>query len=440
MVALEQNYRSTNRILEAANAVIENNRDRKPKRLWSELGDGDPVRIVEVEDEHAEARLVVAEIARLIEEGLSATEIAVFYRTNAQSRVLEEILVRNNVAYQVIGGPRFFERAEVKDALAYLRRSSTPRTPSRSGGSPTGRGGGSATRRSPASERTPIRTAHALGGPGRPEEAGLGTASTRDPWLPHDIESLCRPRRAQVDELVEAVLTGPDDRGLRGRADDRGAGRIENLQELVGSAQEYRSRVDDPTLAGFLEEVQLQSDQDTLGTDTAQVTLMTIHNAKGLEYRVVFMIGMEEGIFPHSRSIEDNEVEEERRLAYVGITRAKERLSLTHATARSLYGRRDTTSRRASSTSSRRRWRGSVSSPRRGRVTPSRPARSCLERSTICRALHRRLGTARLARGRCRHSHRARRGGDRSLRSGRQRAPPDARLRTAREDLTRPAA
>ena len=121
MVALEQNYRSTNRILEAANAVIVNNRERKPKQLWSELGEGEPVRIVEVEDEHAEARLVVSEIARLADEGLAGSEIAVFYRTNAQSRVLEDLLARNDIPYQVIGGPRFYERAEIKDAVAYLQ-------------------------------------------------------------------------------------------------------------------------------------------------------------------------------------------------------------------------------------------------------------------------------------------------------------------------------
>ena len=157
------------------------------------------------------------------------------------------------------------------------------------------------------------------------------------------MESLmASAQELEVDELVRAVLERSGTlEAYEAERTIEARGRIENLEELVGSAQEYRARVEEPTLAGFLEEVQLQSDQDTLGVDTAQVTLMTIHNAKGLEYRVVFLIGMEEGIFPHSRSIEDNEVEEERRLAYVGMTRAMERLTLTHATARSLYGRRE---------------------------------------------------------------------------------------------------
>jgi DNA helicase-2/ATP-dependent DNA helicase PcrA len=177
-----------------------------------------------------------------------------------------------------------------------------------------------------------------------PEAAGVATASTRAiRGFRTIVESLMSAsQELEIDELVEAVLqrTGTIE-AYEAERTIEARGRIENLSELVGSAQEYRARVEEPTLAGFLEEVQLQSDQDTLAGDTPQVTLMTIHNAKGLEYRVVFLIGMEEGIFPHARSIEDNEVEEERRLAYVGMTRAMERLALTHATARSLYGRRE---------------------------------------------------------------------------------------------------
>jgi DNA helicase-2/ATP-dependent DNA helicase PcrA len=344
-VALEQNYRSTNAILEAANAVIDNNRDRKPKRLWSELGEGDPVEAVEVEDEHAEARFVAAEIARLVETGESASEIAVFYRTNAQSRVLEDVLVRQQVPYQVIGGPRFYERAEIKDAVAYLVLLHNPSDAvalMRIANRPR-RGIGD------TSVRRLVAHAEALGislweATADPEAAGVATASARAIRSFRTlVESLMSAaQELAVDELVAAVLQRSGmieayeaERTIEAR------GRIENLQELVGSAQEYRARVDDPALAGFLEEVQLQSDQDTLATDTPQVTLMTIHNAKGLEYRVVFLIGMEEGIFPHARSIEDNEIEEERRLAYVGMTRAMERLTLTHATARSLYGRRE---------------------------------------------------------------------------------------------------
>jgi len=345
VIALEQNYRSTNRILEAANAVIDNNRDRKPKRLWSELGEGDPVEVVEVEDEHAEARFVAAEIARQVESDTSASEIAVFYRTNAQSRVLEDVLVRQGVPYQVIGGPRFYERAEIRDAVAYLavlnntddavalmRIANRPR-----------RGIGD------TSIRKMVTHAESLGislwdATADPEAAGVAGASARAiRGFRNVMESLMSAaQELPVDELVQAVLERSGTiEAYEAERTIEARGRIENLEELVGSAQEYRRRVDEPALAGFLEEVQLQSDQDTLVADEAQVTLMTIHNAKGLEYRVVFLIGMEEGIFPHARSIEDNEVEEERRLAYVGMTRAMERLTLTHTTARSLYGRRE---------------------------------------------------------------------------------------------------
>jgi DNA helicase II / ATP-dependent DNA helicase PcrA len=345
VIALEQNYRSTNRILEAANAVIDNNRDRKPKQLWSELGEGDPVEVVEVEDEHAEARFVAAEIARLVESGTSASEIAVFYRTNAQSRVLEDVLVRQGVPYQVIGGPRFYERAEIRDAIAYLavlnntddavalmRIANRPRR---------GIGDTSIQRMVAHAESLGISLWDATADP---EAAGVATASARAIRSFRNVmESLMSAaQELPVDELVEAVLDRSGTlEALEAERTIEARGRIENLEELVGSAQEFRRRVEEPSLAGFLEEVQLQSDQDTLAVGEPQVTLMTIHNAKGLEYRVVFLIGMEEGIFPHARSIEDNEVEEERRLAYVGMTRAMERLTLTHTTARSLYGRRE---------------------------------------------------------------------------------------------------
>ncbi len=345
VIALEQNYRSTNRILEAANAVIDNNRDRKPKQLWSELGEGDPVEVVEVEDEHAEARFVAAEIARLVESGTSASEIAVFYRTNAQSRVLEDVLVRQGVPYQVIGGPRFYERAEIRDAIAYLavlnntddavalmRIATRPRR---------GIGDTSIQRLVAHAESLGISLWDATADPAA---AGVATASARAIRSFRAVmESLMSAaQELPVDELVEAVLDRSGTlEALEAERTIEARGRIENLEELVGSAQEFRRRVEEPSLAGVLEEVQLQSDQDTLAVGEPQVTLMTIHNAKGLEYRVVFLIGMEEGIFPHARSIEDNEVEEERRLAYVGMTRAMERLTLTHTTARSLYGRRE---------------------------------------------------------------------------------------------------
>jgi DNA helicase-2/ATP-dependent DNA helicase PcrA len=346
-INLEQNYRSTNAILRAANAVIDNNRDRKPKQLWSDLGEGDPVEVVEVEDEHAEARFVAAEIARQVDDGASASEIAVFYRTNAQSRVLEDVLVRQGIAYQVIGGPRFYERAEIRDATAYLSVINNPadavslrrivNRPRR------GIGDTSVQRLTAHADAVGITLWEAMRDP---EEAGVGAAGAKAiRAFRAQMESLMAlAQELQVDELLEAVLerSGTLD-AYEAERTIEARGRIENLQELVGVAQEFRARGDEaePTLSRFLEEVQLQSDQDTIAEDTPQVTLMTIHNAKGLEYRIVYLIGMEEGIFPHARSIEENDVEEERRLAYVGMTRAMERLTLLHATARTLFGRRE---------------------------------------------------------------------------------------------------
>ena len=344
-VALEQNYRSTNAILEAANAVIDNNRDRKPKRLWSELGEGDPVEVFEVEDEHAEARFVAAEIAARIEQGWSAAELGVFYRTNAQSRVLEDVLVRQGVPYQVIGGPRFYERAEIKDAVAYLQVLDNPSDAvslMRIANRPRrGIGDTSIQRLVQHAESLGISLFDAMADPAA---AGIGTAGVKAVRGFHTLMLTLQSAAQElaVDELVQAVLdrTGTLE-ALEAERTIEARGRIENLEELVGVAQEFRAGREEPTLSTFLQEISLVSDQDGIAAGEAQVTLMTIHNAKGLEYRGVFLIGMEEGIFPHARSIEDNEVEEERRLAYVGMTRAMERLTLIHASARALYGRRE---------------------------------------------------------------------------------------------------
>jgi DNA helicase-2/ATP-dependent DNA helicase PcrA len=343
-IALEQNYRSSNTILRAANAVIVHNRERKEKNLWSELGEGDPVRVLEVEDEHAEARFVAAEVAGLIEEGFSGKEIAVFYRTNAQSRVLEDVLVRQGVPYQVIGGPRFYERAEIKDAVAYLQVIDNPAdvvSLERIANRPR-RGIGDATlaRLRVLADAQGITLFDALG---RAAEAGVAPAPLRA------VESLrtlllsltAQAQELSVPELVERVLRQSGYlEALEAERTIEARGRIENLQELVGVAQEYAAQAQDASLSGFLEEISLYSDQDALREEESLLTLMTLHNAKGLEFRAVFMIGVEEGIFPHARSIEEQGIEEERRLAYVGMTRARERLTLTHASARSLWGSR----------------------------------------------------------------------------------------------------
>ena len=345
VIALEQNYRSTNSILRAANSLIEQNRERKPKRLFSDLGEGDPVRVIEVEDEHAEARFVAAEIASFIGGGSSAGEIAVFYRTNAQSRVLEDVLVRQDVPYQVIGGPRFYERAEIRDGIAYLNVLVNPQDATsllRIANRPRrGIGDTSIQRLVAHAEATGRTLFQAMADP---EAAGVTAASCRAVRAFHSVmESLMAlSQELAVDELLERVLekTGTLD-ALEAERTIEARGRIENLQELVGVAREYRQQADEPTLAGFLQDISLVSDQDTIRDERGLVTLMTLHNAKGLEFRAVFMIGMEEGVFPHSRSIEEQGVEEERRLCYVGMTRAMERLTLTHTLARSLYGRRD---------------------------------------------------------------------------------------------------
>ncbi len=342
-IALEQNYRSTNSILQAANWVISHNRERKQKSLWSDLGEGEAVVVIELEDEHAEARFVAAQIVSLVEEGYSGSEIAVFYRTNAQSRVLEDVLVRQEVPYQVIGGPRFYERAEIKDAVAYLQVLDNPADAvslQRIANRPRrGIGATSLIRLQTFAEGQGITLYEALA---HAEQAGLATAPLR---AVQAFRALLERLRARVErpvpEILEAVL---DESGyLSGLEAERtieAQGRTENLQELVGVTREYQQQSSEPSLSGFLQEISLYSEQDSLREDESLVTLMTLHNAKGLEFGAVFVIGMEEGVFPHARAIEEQGIEEERRLCYVGMTRAKERLTLTHAAARSLWGSR----------------------------------------------------------------------------------------------------
>jgi DNA helicase-2/ATP-dependent DNA helicase PcrA len=344
LIALEQNYRSTNSILQAANAVISNNRERKPKNLWSELGEGDPVRVVEVEDEHAEARFVAAEVASLIDEGFSGSEIAVFYRTNAQSRVLEDVLVRQEIPYQVIGGPKFYERAEIKDAIAYLQVIDNPFDAvslTRIANRPRrGIGDASLARLQSYADAQGISLWEGLE---HPEEAGCGGAPLRaiERFRTLMQSSMAGALELSVPEVLERVLERSGYlEVLEAERTVEAQGRIENLLELVGVAREYQERAEEPALSEFLQQLSLYSDQDDLSNERSLVTLMTLHNAKGLEFRAVFLIGMEEGVFPHARSLEEQGLEEERRLAYVGLTRAKERLTLTHASSRSLWGSR----------------------------------------------------------------------------------------------------
>ena len=342
-VALEQNYRSTNAILEAANAVIAHNSERKEKRLWSELGDGDPVRVIEVEDEQAEARYVAAQIAGLAEEGFAGNEIAIFYRMNAQSRVIEQTLRLHQIAYQVIGGPRFYERAEVKDAIAYLQvldNTDDAVSLMRIANKPKrGIGDTTISRLVSYAEAHGISLFDALD---RPSEAGLGTAAVKAvTGLKNLLDSLrSAAQEYEVPELLQEVLARSGT--LEAHEAERtieARGRIENLEAFVDGAHEYVQQSEEPTLSGFLQEISLYSDQDALDGEQSNVTLMTIHNAKGLEFRAVFVVGVEEEIFPSARSIEEQGVEEERRLFYVGLTRAEAKLTLTHASSRLLWGR-----------------------------------------------------------------------------------------------------
>jgi DNA helicase-2/ATP-dependent DNA helicase PcrA len=346
-VALEQNYRSTGTILRAANAVVSRNRHRHPKSLWTDAGDGELISLVECRDEREEARVVIGEINRTVDDGGSLSDVAVFYRTNAQSRAIEDMLVRSAIPYQIVGGPRFYERAEVKDLLAYLRVAANPSdevsfarmvtTPKR------GLGPGAVAKLAAFAAENGLPLTDALADVDRVD--GLQQAQRQAfgvlAALIADIRNAARAGVA-VDRIVEDVL---DRSGLRGALAAENSieaqGRLENLEELVRVGAEYESRADEPSLEGFLEEIALYADADAVDTGSGKVTLMTIHNAKGLEFERVVIVGLEEGLFPHQRSETPDQLDEERRLFYVGITRAQRRLTLTHARSRSFFGGRD---------------------------------------------------------------------------------------------------
>ncbi len=351
VVKLEQNYRSTQTILSAANAVVERNRERRPKRLWTEITGGEPVQLSELSDEHEEARWVAGEIERLgEEEGLRREDVAVFYRTNAMSRVLEDTLVRFELPYQVIGGTKFYERAEVKDAVAYLSLLANPADQvsfARIVNSPR-RGIGNTSQGRLASH------ANTTGLPiwevaERVEEVpGLSAAAIKAVSRFHETMEGLRARadEAPVSELLEAVLreTGYLD-ALAAERTIEAEGRAENLEELVGMAAEFdanhelEGEGESSPLEEFLQQISLYTQQDDLRAEGSLITLMTLHNAKGLEYDTVFLLGCEDGAFPHMRALEEGGEEEERRLCYVGITRARRRLYVTWARERRLFGR-----------------------------------------------------------------------------------------------------
>ena len=347
MVKLEQNYRSVQTILDAANAVIANNRSRKSKRLWSELGGGDPIHVRELDDELAEARFVTGEIQRMVDEGISRREIAVFYRTNAQSRVLQEVLGRAEIAYQVIGGAKFYERAEIKDAIAYLTALVNPQDAgafARIVNSPRrGIGATSMSRVLGFANTMGVSIWDAAADPA--QVSGLGAAAVKAIGRFMQTMTVLRERAesdAPVAKLLGELLeeTGYLE-ALRAERTIEAQGRIENLDALVNGAAEYdASGAEDLSLAGYLQQVALLADADARVDDEGLVTLMTLHNAKGLEYPIVLIIGVEDGVFPHSRALEEGDVEEERRLCYVGITRAQRNLYLTYARQRTVFGAR----------------------------------------------------------------------------------------------------
>lgn len=359
-ILLEQNYRSTQTILSAANAVIARNPERRPKRLWTDSGDGAQIVGYVADNEHAEARFVAEEIDRLHDsDGVRPGDVAVFYRTNAQSRALEEVLIRVGLPYKVVGGTRFYERREIKDAIAYLRAVANPdddvnvrrilNVPKR------GLGDRAEAAVAGLAARERLSFGAALD---RVDEIAGLTARSLNPLrtfaaLMTDLRALA-DSGARPAEVLAAVL---DRTGylaeLRASEDPQDASRVENLAELHAVASEFTQADPEGDLADFLERVSLVADSDQIPSaddaagdadgkpvvDQGMVTLMTLHTAKGLEFPVVFLTGLEDGTFPHMRSLHDEaELAEERRLAYVGITRARERLYLSRSAVRSAWG------------------------------------------------------------------------------------------------------
>jgi DNA helicase II / ATP-dependent DNA helicase PcrA len=342
VVRLEQNYRSTRSILAVAAGVIAHNVQRKDKTLWTDNPVGEPPRVYRAWDEHDEASFVAQSILGLRGDGTPWDRIAVFYRTNAQSRVLEDALRRARVPYVIVGGVRFYERKEIKDTLAYLRLVVNPADDvafRRAIGAPSrGIGPGTLTRLDDEATRQgrPLLTVAA-----DPPADVRGKAGRTLQEFAALVARLARQRRdlappAFIDLALEQ--SGYREALRRERAPEAEA-RLENLEELVAAAEEFTRQEAEPTLEGFLDGVALVSDVDELKDAEGRVTLMTLHSAKGLEFPAVFMTGLEEGVFPHARSMNDpDEVEEERRLCYVGVTRAKERLTLSWALHRRIHG------------------------------------------------------------------------------------------------------
>jgi len=348
-VVLEQNYRSTQNILNAANAVISNNPKRRPKNLWSEAGDGELIAGYVADDEHDEAQFVAEEIDRLTDASeAKPADVAIFYRTNAQSRVFEEVFIRVGLPYKVVGGVRFYERREVRDVLAYLRVLANPddtvslrrilNVPKRGIGDRAEACVDVLSQRSQLSYWAALRNAV--------DAPGIATRSLKNVEafvaVIEDLQQLVADG-ARPDDIVDAVFTKSGYLAeLEASEDPQDETRVENLGELLAVAREFADEQDSATLGDFLERVALVADADQIPDEDETggvVTLMTLHTAKGLEFPVVFLSGLEDGVFPHARALGDPvELEEERRLAYVGVTRARQRLYLSRALVRSAWG------------------------------------------------------------------------------------------------------
>ncbi|GAA4206991.1 DNA helicase PcrA [Actinocatenispora rupis] len=373
-ILLEQNYRSTQTILNAANQVIARNTERKPKNLWSDSGTGEKIVGYVADNEHDEADWVAREIDRLVDDdGVKPSDVAVFYRTNAQSRVFEDIFIRVGLPYKVVGGVRFYERKEVRDALAYLRAIANSddvvsvrrilNTPRRGIGDRAEACLEALAAKEKISFGAALEEVGDAAASGGRKHAPAGISSRAVNGIGDFVAMMAELRTMAATEPPEDVLEAVLARSgylaeLEASEDPQDAGRVENLQELVSVAREYTERIeraaaagdtDDadaeetPSLAGFLEQVALVADADEIPEGDEEhagvVTLMTLHTAKGLEFPVVFLTGMEDGVFPHLRSMGDKrELEEERRLAYVGITRARQRLYISRAVTRSAWG------------------------------------------------------------------------------------------------------
>lgn len=350
-IMLEQNYRSTQFILQAANKVIEKNTGRKPKNLWTENAEGNKISYYQGTTEQDEALYVADKIRTLLKEGYSADDIAILYRTNAQSRAIEDTLVKSNVAYQMVGGTRFYDRKEIKDMLAYLRLITNPNDDlsfERVVNEPK-RGIGKTT----IEKLRVYADMNGISFSDTVKEVDFtGVSKKAANALAQFGELILNLQQQQefltATDMVEQVLerTGYEEM-LKNEQSLEAQSRLENLEEFKTVTQEFEKTAEDKTLVAFLTDLALIADIDRVdeeeNAEDEKITLMTLHSAKGLEFPVVFLIGMEENVFPHNRSmLDEEEMEEERRLAYVGITRAEKELYLTNARMRTLYGRTNT--------------------------------------------------------------------------------------------------